>query len=205
MSRDMTVSGPTIGEPLWCGDPLSVDRLYRGPNKLDAAAFSAPDAVVVTVGAAGALAAATSIPVDALSGAIPSGTILNFGTNKFARLTANAAAAATSLTVAAIPTALVDNDTATYAGATGRKFVPSGTVVTRNTTTAKWHPAVDADDYIAILAWDVHDLDDLDDCELVRSGQGTTVKANYLPVWTALSSAIKDRLILEYNITEGHE
>lgn len=87
--------------------------------------------VVVTVGAAGALAGAVSVPVDALSGAIPSGTVLSFGTNKFARLTANAAAGATSLTTAAIPTALVDNDAATYtpADGSGNKILPAGTAV----------------------------------------------------------------------------
>lgn len=74
--------------------------------------------VVVTVGAAGALAGATSVPVDALSGPIPSGTLLDFGTDKFAILTAAAAAAATSITVRALPTDLVDNDTATFRGGT---------------------------------------------------------------------------------------
>lgn len=74
--------------------------------------------VVVVVGAAGALADATSLPVDALSGPIPSGTVLDFGGKKFARLTAAALAGAVALTVAALPTALVDDDTATYVGGT---------------------------------------------------------------------------------------
>jgi hypothetical protein len=57
-----------------------------------------------------------TIGVTTLTGPIPSGTVLDFGTNKFARLTANAAAGATSLTVAAIPKALAGGETATYQG-----------------------------------------------------------------------------------------
>lgn len=89
---------------------------------------STADAVTATVSSAGAAANATSVPVAALSGAIPSGTLLSFDTKKFAKLTAAAAKGATSLTVEALPTALADGDAATYAG-TGRKYLPAGTVV----------------------------------------------------------------------------
>ncbi len=81
----------------------------------------------VNVGAAGASAAATSVPVDALPAPLASGTLLDFGTNKFARLTAAAAAGAVTITVAAIPTALVDADVAT---------VPASSIVARTTATA---------------------------------------------------------------------
>lgn len=86
-------------------------------------------AVAVVVGAAGAAQGATSIPVAALSGAIPGGTLLDFGGAKFARVTsAGAAAGATSVPVAAIPTALVQDDTA-WTGGTGGKFIPALTVM----------------------------------------------------------------------------
>jgi hypothetical protein len=78
--------------------------------------FGVATDVVVTVGVAGAAANDTTIPVAALSGPIPSGTDLDFGGKKFARTTAAAAAGATSLTVSAIPTALVSGDAATYQG-----------------------------------------------------------------------------------------
>ncbi|MFN2511992.1 MAG: hypothetical protein ABR568_11180 [Pyrinomonadaceae bacterium] len=61
----------------------------------------------ITVGAAGAAAGATTVPVGALTQAIPSGTVLDFGGGKTARLTASAAVGATSLTVSALTTALV--------------------------------------------------------------------------------------------------
>lgn len=85
--------------------------------------------VVVTVGVAGAAAGDTSIPVAALSGPIPAGTLLDFGTNKFARLTAAAAAGATALTVAAIPTALVSTNTATFKGGTQQARVTTAAAI----------------------------------------------------------------------------
>ena len=81
--------------------------------------------VVATVGVAGAAQGATSVPVAALSGPIPSGTVLDFGGAKFAVLTANAAAGATSLTVRALPTALVSADAATFKGGTKQARVTS--------------------------------------------------------------------------------
>lgn len=72
---------------------------------------------------------ATSITVDALSGAIPAGVNLHFGEAKeFVRTTAAAAAGATSITVEAVPTALEDNDEAYYGG-TGSKVIPAGTAM----------------------------------------------------------------------------
>lgn len=95
---------------------------------------SATGTVSVVVGAAGAAAAATSVPVAALTAAIPSGTVLNFGTNKFATLSAPAAAGATTLTTLAIPTALVSGDTATYRSGVGTLVIKAGTVMAELTT-----------------------------------------------------------------------
>lgn len=68
------------------------------------------------VGVGGAAQAATSVPVLALTAAIPSGSVLEFGTpTKKATLTALAAAGATSLTVSALPAALTAGDVA-YSG-----------------------------------------------------------------------------------------
>jgi hypothetical protein len=86
--------------------------------------------VKVDVGAAGAGIGATSIPVSpALAGPIPAGAVLDFGTNKFARLTAAAVTGATTLTVAALPTALVDADVAYYWEPGAPKYVKGGTVM----------------------------------------------------------------------------
>lgn len=148
-----------ITSPVWAADMLSPNNLVRGPIELDPAQFPMDDGTFVVVGAAGAAAGATSIPVDAIDAAIPSGTFLNFGTLApvtvtvsdatvnagdtaigvtalsgpipagtilqfsgsgagFAKLTADAAAAATSLTVEALPEGIDDAATATFPGGT---------------------------------------------------------------------------------------
>lgn len=97
-------------------DSLTVDALTKPLKKGAIIRGADVDTVVVTVDTGGALANATSVPVTALSGPIPNGTTLRFGTKKFVALTAAAAAGATSLTVEAIPTALAGAETATYQG-----------------------------------------------------------------------------------------
>lgn len=124
----VTVNANQITSPVWAGDFLNREHLVPGGARVDAAQFPATDAVTVTVGAAGALVDDTAVPVAALGGPIPSGTVLDFGDKKLAVLTAAAVAGATILTVRAIPTALVSGDVATYAGV-GRVVVQSGTAV----------------------------------------------------------------------------
>lgn len=167
----------------WAGDFFDRDHMIPGGARLDPALFNDTDAVVVTVGAAGAIATATSVPVDALSGPIPSGTTLHFGTNKYATLTADAATGATSLTVAAIPTALVDNDTATYSGVGASVTVLSGTTVGRTIAERDngdpFGPAAAADDEIYIVCFDRYDVTINADIELYRPN--SIVKENFLP------------------------
>lgn len=85
-------------------------------------------AVVVTVAAAAALAA-TTVTVNALPGALPAGAVLRFSADEYATLTAAAAAGATSIATEPLVGALEIGDTATYAGAAGKKVLPAGTVV----------------------------------------------------------------------------
>ena len=204
--RSMVTTGPTLTSPNWAADFLSREHLVPGGAKLDAAQFLPADAVVVVVSGPAA-AAATSIPVNALSGPIPNGTVLDFGTNKFARLTAAAAAGATTLTVAALPTALVANDTATYRG-TGKAYVNSGTPVGRTIAerdaSTPFGPAVDTDAEVYLVAFDVVDVADINDVELVRP-RSTIVKENYLPDWTGFSTALKDKIRATYICVRGAE
>lgn len=79
----------------------------------------------VVVGAAGAIATATTVPVDALPAALPSGTRLFATDGTVIVLTAAAAAGATSLTVTAITNAVVDNDVLSYDGG-GDKILKHG-------------------------------------------------------------------------------
>lgn len=91
-------------------------------------------AIKLVVAVAGALANAVLIPIKtATTKALPVGTVLSFGGKKFARLSQNEPAGVSSLHVEAIPTALVENDTA-YAGGTGNKRIPAGTALAEDST-----------------------------------------------------------------------
>ncbi len=194
-----------LSAPAWAGDYFNREHMIPGGARLLAASFTDTDAVVVTVGAAGAAGGATSVPVAALSGPIPNGTLLSFGTNKFARLTAAAVAGATTLTVAAIPTALVSGDTATYAGVGTTVTVPSGTVVGRTIAErdagTAFGPAGAADDEVYIVCFDVYDAIMNPDIELYRPN--SIVKENFLPVWTALAAGVQTKVRAAYICTRG--
>src|SRR5687768_10133117 len=128
----MTLNGTTLTSPEWAGDFLDREHLVPGGGRVAAGEFFAEDSVLVKLSAA-ALADDVSIAVDALSGAIPSGTLLYFGQSKeFARTTAAAAAGAVAIAVEALPSALEDDDEARYGGAgTEPAFIQSGTLVGR--------------------------------------------------------------------------
>lgn len=193
--------------PVWAGDYLSRETVLPVPVKLDPAQFNAVDAVVVVVGAAGAAANATSVPVDALSGPIPAGTVLDFGAKKFARLTAAAEKDAVSLTVSALATALVDDDTATYKGV-GKKNLPSGSLIGRTFAErdagTPWGPAVVAsDDEIFLTTREIGDLTKDDTTELYRHNK--VVKENYLPGWANLGSTVKAKIRELYTCIGGKD
>lgn len=121
----------TVSHAPFIADPTSISRLGGG-RQIDWA--NVPDryrigAVVVTL-TANAAQGATSLTVTALNGAIPNGTLLDFGGTKTARLTTAAVAGATTVAVAATPTAMVTGDLATYLGLMpGKKFLPAGTAI----------------------------------------------------------------------------
>lgn len=195
----------TLTSPVWAADFFNREHLVPGGAKLVAASFFRADSVVVVVGAAGAAGGATSVPVAALSGAIPNGTVLDFGTTKYARLTAAAAAGATTLTVAALPTALVSTDTARYAGV-GSLSVPSGTLLGRTIAEREagtaFGPWAASDDEVYLLAFDVTNPTLNNDCELYRNF--SIVKENFLPGWATLWTAgMKAALRAAYRVTTG--
>lgn len=203
MARITTTSN-TLSSPIWAADFLNREHLVPGGARLDTAQFYNTDSVLVTV-ASSALANATSITVSALTGAIPSGTVLDFGTTKFARLTANAAAGATTLTVAALPTALAGAETARYLGV-GYDTVPSGTLLGRTISERDagtgFGPWASGDEEVYLLAFDVTDVSVNADVELYRNF--SIVKENLLPSWTtAWTSNMKTALRAAYRCTSG--
>lgn len=205
MARIVTEPTSNTAARAWIGDFLNREHLIPGGAKLDAAQFAGERAVKPVVGVAGAAQGAVSVPVAALSDAIPSGTVLDFGGAKFARLTANAAKAATSLTVTALVTALVSGDTATYLPAGAFRTVPAGTVVGRTIAErdagTNYGVAGDSDDEVYILAFDVPQADLNNDITLYRPG--SIVKENRLPGIAGLSTAVKGKLRTAYVCTRG--
>lgn len=199
--------------PAWAGDFGGREHILPWPAKIDASAFSDAGAVVVTVGSAGALAAATTLPVDALVAPgspsttalatggvlIPAGTVLYFGGEKIATLTADAVEGATSLTVAALPNALVDNDVARYSPGNA-VAIPSGTAVGRTYTerasNTAFGPAATTDDEVFLTVFDVVDARRNNDIELYRPG--SLVKENYLPSTT--TTAVNEVQTLTFGV-----
>jgi hypothetical protein len=195
----------TLSGPSWAGDFFDREHLMPGGAKIDAAQFNEEGSVTVTVGATGAAQSATSVPVAALSGAIPSGTVLRFSADEYATLSAAAAAGATSITVEALVNALESGDAATYQGTLGRTPIVSGTVIGRTyaerDASTPFGPAGDSDDEIYLVAFDVTDAEQMNDVELYRPG--SIVKENLLPVFSALSSTLKSKLRTAYHCTTG--
>jgi hypothetical protein len=195
-------SGSTLSVPTWCNDFLGREHLVAMPIMLDADQFRKPDAVLVKA-SANAVVDAVAISVDALSGPIPSGTILDFGAKKFAQLTADAAEGATSVAVEALATQIDDNDEAWYEGASSTLLsVPSGTAIGRTIAERDagdaWGPAASTDDEIYLIAFDIPDL--TISAEAVAYRHGGQVKENFLPNWTdatvwpsALKTAIRSK------------
>ncbi len=197
--------GIQSSRPRWMGDYSGREHVMPVPVKLDPAQFNGVDAVKVTVGAAGAAADAVLVPVTALSGPIPTGTVIDLGGKKFARLTAAALKDATTLTVANLATALVAGDTGTYAGV-GKKQVPSGTLIGRTLaerdTFAAWGPAaVDTDDEIYLTVREAADL--VKNNDTVVTVNLRVVKENYLPGFTALAAGVKTEIRALYQCITG--
>ena len=195
--------------PGFLGDFASREHVADTGIKVDAATFPGEDAVKVTVAVAGAAQNAVAVPVAALTAEIPAGTVLDFGGAKFARLTAKAAAGAVSLAVAALPTALVSGDKAFYkAPGVGRR-IAAGRIVGATFAELEaaaapgmlWGQAVDADEIIHVLAYDITDADTLNDGDILRPG--TRLFVNFLPDWATLSAALKAKIYARYDVTVG--
>lgn len=188
----------------WAGEPFGMDTMVRGGGMIDPAQFAGADSVMVDVGPAGAAQGATSVPVGAFSGPIANGTVLDFGSNKFARLASAAVTGDTSLAVAPLPTALVDADVATYRPPGKTKVVRAGTLVGRTFSEAAagtaFGPASNSDDQVYVLAFDVPDADRNAEVELYR--HGCLLKANFLPGWSSLGSALQARVRASYETIE---
>jgi hypothetical protein len=200
------VSDSTITKyliPNWAVDFGDRSALLPGGARVDPAQFVAEGGTrVVTSGAA---QGAVSVPVTALTNAIPSGTLLYFASGKYARTTANAAAGATSIAVEALPVALANLDTATYNPPGARYVIPSGTVVGRTRAErdagTAYGPAASGDEEVYILFHDIEDAVVNPDATLYRHYKG--VKENQLPNWAGLGATVQGFVRSFYETTRG--
>lgn len=175
----------------WFQDELSRDHVLEEGGLAVASAFPFLGQVVVTA-PSGAAAGATSITVNALSGPIPTGTILDWsGTGELSLLTANALAGATTLAVQALDAAIEAADTATYVPAGARRYLANGTLVgrtiaERNAGTGFGpYAAGDADSETYLVLYDKHDLDENN--ELTFARHFSLVSEKYLPAGVDLA------------------
>lgn len=196
--------------PRWAADFVSGrEYILPVPAKLDPTLFTSQAGPLINVTTIAAQNA-TSVLVTALTAGqyvfgatlavgsvlIPAGKTLDFGGAKFARLTADAKVGDTTLTVAALPTALAVGDKAVYSPA-GMKLIPSGTFIgrtyaERDAATA-FGPAAVTDDEAFLTPFEIIAYDnDPVDCELYR--HGLAVKENYLPDYTALYNTAVDEV-----------
>ena len=188
------------------GDFANREHRLPGGGMLDASAFAQTDTeVLVKVNDADVNAGETSMTVEALSGPIPSGTVLEFSDGNFAKLSADAAAAATTLTVVALDADIADDATATYDSEPGFDLVAAGTLVGRTTAEKlagdPFGPYGDSDNEIFIVAED-QDISDGDaPCELCR--HGSLIKYDFLPSWDGASSTAKAALHASYDVIKG--
>lgn len=185
-------STPILGKTApWAGGGYGEHDVLPGGDMLNAAAFPTKGSVGVVVSGSAAQGA-TSVPVSALSDSIPSGATLDFGGAKFARLTSGAAAGATTLTVAALPTALAANDAATYQVGGAKRFVENGTLLGRTIGERNdgegYGPYESGDTDVYLLLYDVADADGKPECALYR--HGSIVYEGQLPASSKTSAAL---------------
>lgn len=199
----MEISGNQFTKPHWCADfTVGSERMSPIPAKLDRAAFNNYYGVDIQLAGA-AIVGATSLTVAAISlplptanllsatgvRIIPNGSIIVFNnaTGQMCRLSADANQGDTTLTVYPIPVAFTGTEDTKWDGF-NIIFVPSGVLVGRPVWgTGLWEPGnplTHAE--MALLFYDVPNLIEQNNCELLRPNMGTTVKLNYLPQYTQM-------------------
>lgn len=192
MSRSMSLGGLRIASPVWAGDFLDREFLIPGGGKVDASSFNKYTVDVTVTLSAAANAGDLQLTVNALTGPLMAGATLNFGIpGLFAVIDAPAATNDTVVKVMALTRAIPAAASAQFVHEAG-KIIPSGTLVGRTIAQrdagTPFHAAIDADEQIALVAFDVTDADKVNDVELARPYAGLVVKENFLPNYAAIKA-----------------
>lgn len=190
--------GNVVDSPGWIAGALDEDALVNYPAKLNITGLVNQFGIVVKL-TANAAAAATSVTVQAMAPLlnspvplisigrilIPTGTVIDFGGAKFMRLAADAHQGDTTLTVDALPTAMVSGDTA-YWNWSNRLYVQSGTplgrtLAERDAGTGFGILDPTNDQEYGILMFNMTDARNDNDIELLAPNQFFPIYENWLP------------------------
>lgn len=191
-------------QPDWAAEPLTADKLVPGGAKVTASAFARMDAVTVTL-AAGAVTAGSNKTLTftaGLTGAIPSGAILDFGAGEFVTFPTGAAKGATSVTNATVAADLEGGESATYPGTSPIRKLESGTLVGRTFTERDAGTAYGVadtttpDDQLFLVAFENTDLENNNEVTLVR--HQTLIYEDKLPGWSSLTTGTKTAIRARY-------
>lgn len=108
-----------------------------------------------------------------------------------------------------LPGGVKVDPTVVAADAYGRRPIPAGTVIGRTLAerdaSAAFGLAVNTDDEIFIVAFDVTDAADINDCEVLRAYAGVLIKENFLPGFSGLAALLQTAIRARYNCVRGAE
>ena len=204
MAYHGTATTSTQAFPTWFKDYEDRSTLLPGGVTVTPADFTPLDSITVTADGNAAAAAESVTLREALTRAIPQGTILNFGGGAYAELTAPAAEGDTELTVAPLPAQVDDGDTATYRG-TNAAGISAGTLIGRTYAEQEagtpFGPFTDGDDEVYLV---LHDVADLTKNPWVTAIQpGSRIATNHLPGWADRPAAEKAAIRATYTAIHG--
>lgn len=194
----MTWSSSTLQQPEWSAECLPAENLLNAGTQLDLAQFSYADAQTLTL-AAGAITSGSNKTLTlttALTDDLPAGTILNFGSGKYATLTTKGAKGATTIAGVTLAANIAGGETTAYKGVSGHVVVPSGTLVGRTYTERDagtgFGVAAVADDEIYIVAFQVERGEIDAGVTLVR--HQTLIYEDKLPGWAGFDTDTKAKV-----------
>jgi hypothetical protein len=195
----------STNDVIFLGEALNYNTLMPHGAKYDPQLLIAVDRAVMTVSGALAIGATKIVLVAKIlnSTGIPSGTTLTFGATQVVT-SAWTSPDSKEILVFPIPAAIADATVCTYAGI-GARPLYAGTLVGRTYAQrdagVMFHNAVDADEEIYIVAFDIPDALRTNEISLIRPQ--TRIKENRLPGFSSLSATLKTKVRTLYQCYRG--
>jgi len=196
-------STDTIGYQNFLAEEMSSYKLVPAGAKINPGEFAAYGSIFVTVATGGAAINAVSVPIAPLAPLakvgtviLSIGTVLVFGVKKFAILTAQALAGDVTITVQALPTALVATDAANYSPGYSKPIqaglLVGRTFAERDSSTPYGAADVATDTDIYLIGVGCQDANINPEIVLLR--HQTLIYENRLPGWDAMTAPQKTKI-----------